>query len=108
MVKFSVTTHTGIRIAYICSNWIQTKIDSCCLELAHDFEGVWVTTMENLHQLLSCLMRSAGKGEQLRMIEDPTEIQDQILKVFGYAVRTGRVLLRQESLVRGEGGTDAF
>lgn len=50
------------------------------------------TAMENMHRLHSCLMWSAGKGKPRRMIEEPTEIQAQILKAFGYAVKPGGVL----------------
>ena len=50
------------------------------------------TAMENMHRLHSCLMWSAGKGTPRRMIEEPTEIQIQILKAFGYTVTTGGVL----------------
>jgi transposase len=50
------------------------------------------TAMENMHRLHSCLLWSAGKGKTHRMIEEPTEIQAQILKAFGYVVTTGGVL----------------
>jgi hypothetical protein len=37
-------------------------------------------------------MWSAGKGKPSRMIEEPTEIQAQIMKAFGFAVKPGGVL----------------
>ena len=55
------------------------------------------TVMENMHRLHSCLMWSAGKGTPRRMIEEPTEIQAQILKAFGHAVTTGGVLQKTEA-----------
>ncbi len=48
--------------------------------------------MENMHHLHSSLMWSATKSKPLRMIEEPTEIQSQILKAFGHAIIDGRVL----------------
>jgi len=50
------------------------------------------TAMENMHRLHSCLLWSAGKGEPSRMIEEPSEVQDRILKAFGHMVTTGGVL----------------
>ena len=50
------------------------------------------TAMENMHRLHSCLLWNIGKGKPARMIEEPTEIQAQILKAFDHLVTTGGVL----------------
>ena len=48
--------------------------------------------MENMHRLHSCLLWLEKKKTPERMIEEPTKLQAQILKAFGYAVTTGGVL----------------
>jgi transposase len=48
--------------------------------------------MENMHRLHSCLLWQEKQKTPGRMIEEPTELQAQILKTFGYAVTTGGVL----------------
>jgi transposase len=48
--------------------------------------------MENMHRLHSCLLWREKQKTPGRMIEEPTELQAQILKTFGYAVTTGGVL----------------
>lgn len=48
--------------------------------------------MENMHRLHSCLLWREKQKIPERMIEEPTKLQAQILKAFGYAVTTGRVL----------------
>lgn len=50
------------------------------------------TAIKNMHRLHSCLLWSAGKGKSVRMIEEPTKIQTEILKAFGHVVTTGGVL----------------
>ena len=41
-------------------------------------------------------MWGAAKSKPLRMIEEPTEIQSQILKAFGHAIIDGRVLQKTD------------
>jgi len=48
--------------------------------------------MENMHRLHSCLLWREKQKIPERMVEEPTELQAQILKAFGYAVTTGGVL----------------
>jgi len=48
--------------------------------------------MENMHRLHSCLLWREKQKIPERMIEEPTKLQAQILKAFGYAVTAGRVL----------------
>lgn len=48
-----------------------------------------VTTMEHMHRLHSCLVWHGRKREPARMIEEPSEIQAQILKAFGHKVDNG-------------------
>jgi len=48
--------------------------------------------MENMHRLHSCMLWRDKKKTPERMIEEPTGLQAQILKAFGYAVTTGGVL----------------
>ncbi len=48
--------------------------------------------MENMHRLHSCLLWREKQKKPGRMIEEPTKLQSQILKTFGYAVTTGGVL----------------
>lgn len=50
------------------------------------------TVMENMHRLHSCLLWSTGKSRPIRIIEEPTEIQEQVLKAFGHIVTKGGVL----------------
>lgn len=52
------------------------------------------TVMKNLHRLNSCLVWKSGKKAPARMIEEPTAMQEVILKAFGYTVKTGGVLQR--------------
>jgi transposase len=47
------------------------------------------TTMGHMRRLHSCLCWHAGKKEPVRMIEDPTPEQEQILAVFGYKIDGG-------------------
>jgi hypothetical protein len=42
-----------------------------------------------MRRLRSCLCWHAGKKEPVRMIEDPTPEQEQILAVFGYKIESG-------------------
>lgn len=48
--------------------------------------------MENMHRLHSCLLWREKQKTPERMVEEPTGLQAQILKAFGYAVTTGGVL----------------
>ena len=48
--------------------------------------------MENMHRLHSCLLWREKQKIPERMIEEPTKLQAQILKAFGYVVTTGGVL----------------
>jgi transposase len=73
-----------ITLSYLRLVEIRLKQAGCPMSAA--------TAMENMHRLHSCLLWSAGKGKPARMIEEPTEIQAQILKAFGHAVTTGGVL----------------
>jgi len=50
------------------------------------------TVMTNLHRLDSCLVWKPKQKAPMRIIEEPTKTQAQILKAFGYAVKTGGVL----------------
>ena len=50
--------------------------------------------MENMNRLHSCLLWREKQKAPERMIEEPTELQAQILKTFGYAVTAGGVLQR--------------
>jgi transposase len=47
------------------------------------------TAMGHMRRLRSCLCWHAGKKEPVRMIEDPTPEQEQILAVFGYKIDGG-------------------
>jgi len=47
------------------------------------------TAMGHMRRLRSCLCWHAGKKEPVRMIEDPTPEQEQILAVFGYKIEGG-------------------
>ena len=50
------------------------------------------TVMTNMHRLHSCLVWKSKQKTPMRIIEEPTKVQTQILKAFGYAVKTGGVL----------------
>ena len=50
------------------------------------------TVMTNMHRLHSCLVWKSKQKTPERVIEEPTKIQAQILKVFGYVVEVGGVL----------------
>jgi transposase len=52
--------------------------------------------MENMHGLHSCQLWSGGKGKMVRMIDEPTQIQAQIIKAFGHTVTQGGILQRIE------------
>jgi len=65
------------------------------VELAMEKNGAPMSAsvvMVNMHRLHSCLLWREKKKMPGRMIEEPTELQAQILKAFGYAVTTGGVL----------------
>ena len=47
------------------------------------------TAMDHMHKLHSCLVWQPKKRKPYRMIEEPTEIQAQILKAFGYKIKKG-------------------
>ena len=50
------------------------------------------TVMTNMHRLHSCLVWKPKQKAPMRVIEEPTKMQAQILKAFGYAVQVGGVL----------------
>jgi transposase len=50
------------------------------------------TVMTNMRRLHSCLVWKSKQKAPTRIIEEPTKLQAQILKVFGYAVAGGGVL----------------
>ena len=50
------------------------------------------TVMTNMHRLHSCLVWKSKQKTPERVIEEPSKIQAQILKVFGYVVEVGGVL----------------
>lgn len=50
------------------------------------------TVMKNMHRLHSCLLWRTKQKKPMRILEEPTEVQAQILKAFGHAVTTGGVL----------------
>jgi transposase len=50
------------------------------------------TVMSNMRRLDSCLVWKSKQKAPTRVIEEPTKLQEQILKAFGYAVKTGGVL----------------
>ena len=50
------------------------------------------TVMKNLHQLNSCLVWKPKQKTPVRMIEEPTERQEQILRALGYTMKAGGVL----------------
>jgi transposase len=50
------------------------------------------TVMQSMHRLHSCLVWKTKQKTPVRIIEEPTKMQAQILKAFGYAVTTGGVL----------------
>ncbi len=47
------------------------------------------TAMEEMHRLHSCLCWRAGETKPDRLIEDPSPLQAQILRAFGYEVASG-------------------
>jgi transposase len=47
------------------------------------------TAMEHMRKLHSCLCWTASKGRADRVIEDPTDMQAQILAAFGYKIDSG-------------------
>lgn len=73
-----------IALCYLRLVEIRLKRAGCAMSAA--------TVMENMHRLHSCLLWSAGKGKSVRMIEEPTKIQAQILKAFDHVVTAGGVL----------------
>jgi len=50
------------------------------------------TVMKNLHQLNSCLVWKPKQKTPVRIIEEPTERQEQILRALGYTMKAGGVL----------------
>ena len=50
------------------------------------------TVMTNMHRLQSCLVWKSKQKAPVRIIEEPTELQTQVLKAFGYGVQAGGVL----------------
>lgn len=50
------------------------------------------TVMTNMHRLHSCLVWKSKQKTPVRLVEEPTKTQAQILKAFGYTVKTGGVL----------------
>lgn len=50
------------------------------------------TVMKNLHQLNSCLVWKPKQKTPVRIIEEPTEQQEQILRALGYTIKAGGVL----------------
>ncbi len=50
------------------------------------------TVMANMHRLQSCLVWKSKQKTPMRIIEEPTELQAQVLQAFGYAVQAGGVL----------------
>ncbi len=50
------------------------------------------TVMQQMQRLHSCLCFSPAKRKPLRMIEQPNDIQAQILHAFGFQVNDGGVL----------------
>jgi hypothetical protein len=50
------------------------------------------TVMSDMHRLHSCLVWKSKQKVPMRLIEEPTKLQEQILKAFGHAVKTGGVL----------------
>jgi transposase len=45
--------------------------------------------MEEMHRLHSCLLWQSGKKNPERLLEEPSEMQAGILKVFGYEIKKG-------------------
>jgi transposase len=50
------------------------------------------TVMTSMQRLDSCLVWKSRQKAPVRVVEEPTEMQTQILKAFGYMVKTGGVL----------------
>jgi len=67
-------------IALCCLRLIELRLERAGLKMTA------VTTMEHMHRLHSCLVWHGRKREPARMIEEPSEIQAQILKAFGHKV----------------------
>jgi len=47
------------------------------------------SAMDHMHRLHSCLVWHRRKRKPARIVEEPTQIQAQILKAFGYKVKSG-------------------
>jgi len=54
------------------------------------------TVMASMHRLHSCLVWKSKQKSPKKIIEEPTKLQSQILKAFGYAVTAGGVLQKIE------------
>lgn len=85
-------------------HWTDSKIRchifSCIVALAYlrlieirlNSAGINISAekvMEQMHTLHSCLVWSSGKKKPVRILEEPTEAQEQILNAFGYEIKKG-------------------
>jgi transposase len=85
-------------------HWTDSKIRchvfSCIVALAYlrliEIRLYWVglkisaeKAMEEMHRLHSCLVWQSGKKNPERLLEEPSEMQAQILKAFGYEIKKG-------------------
>jgi transposase len=102
--SFRQTKHEDLVNLMPIRHWTDSKIRchilSCIIALCYlrlielrlaraSLKMTAVTAMEHMHRLHSCLVWNERKKEPARMIEEPTEIQSQILKAFGHKVAHG-------------------